>query len=658
MLTVEPMSFSNLLQELGSQLQSCTSVACALCGTHIARLTAASTHEKSPSHYLVPLTRTSSANTNSWFKYPLALSSPSNMNQFVVSSSEYEYPENVYVFRLAVSTTSQPPPPLAPALSKPGSTSAAPTLSRVPPQSSTTSRVLSAQSHNSPYPLCTSNYCLLRLRATCSLWSFVRTGIVERIWEEEVVDPPRSMTSDNVTANGQRTPKQSPKPIGSQPTSPNTSDKPPVPPRRRRLWEMASALGERAVNWGKDGGDGPRDKEKIPGKRLPSPPPSHPAAPHPHAETSPTQVQAPPPLPRRSEMRSATLESSSVDAGVEAAPSETVGSEEPRTSDDTAVDLEVRAKSASSESFATPTDEIHDTLPATSRGCSEPPPDPPRASTPATAQSERSPSPHTIPLPQTPPPSSPQPRSRVGSPVSQIVASPMALSRSRAGSPAPGRAGSPFPPSRTGSPAPHGAPPVPRRAAARRVAPLPPSTSGLAERSTTPVNRLKKEGTPGSKGTKQDGPTPSPRKVATQVAAPNGASGDGGESTPDPPAPTLSGDDISGTIPTEVAAAAPSEQSASNSPEPTTMPPEPVTGGQATPASSEPDPIPASHGENAGRSSTEVETPMDTSSSKQASSSDGESFVGDATWEERTWKEIVRLREEMFWTRVGCMREL
>lgn len=661
MLTVEPMSFTNLLQELGSQLQSCTSVACALCGTNIVRLTATSTHERSPSHPLVALTRTSSANSNSWFKYPLTLSSPSNTNQLVVSSSEYEYPENVYVFRLAVSATSQPPPPLAPALSKPGSSSAAPTPSRVPPQSSTTSRVLSAQSHNSPYPLCMSNYCLLRLRATCSLWSFMRTSIVERIWEEEIVDPPRSITADNVTANGQRTPKQSPKPIESQPTSLNTSDKPPVPPRRRRIWEMASALGERAVNWGKDGGDGPRDKEKFPGKRLPSPPPSHPSAPHPHAETPPTQVQVPPPLPRRSEMRSASVESSSIDAGIEAAPSETVRPEEPSTADDAAVDLEVKAKSASSESFATPMDETHDTLLASSRGGSEPPPDSPRASTPAAAQSERPPSPHTIPLPQTPPPSSPQPRSRVGSPVPQNVASPMALSRSRAGSPASGRAGSPFPPSRTGSPAPHGAPPVPRRAAARRVAPLPPSTSGLAERPTTPVNRLKREGTPGSKGTKQDGPAP--RKVTAQVAASDGASGDGGESTPAPPALTLSGDGpsddtvFSGTIPVEVAAA-PSEQSASNPPEPATMPPESAMGGQAATTSSEPDPIPASHVENAGRPSTEVETPMDTSSSKQASSSDGESFVGDATWEERTWKEIVRLREEMFWTRVGCMREL
>jgi Rab guanine nucleotide exchange factor SEC2 len=32
-------------------------------------------------------------------------------------------------------------------------------------------------------------------------------------------------------------------------------------------------------------------------------------------------------------------------------------------------------------------------------------------------------------------------------------------------------------------------------------------------------------------------------------------------------------------------------------------------------------------------------------------------FVGDTTWEERTWKELVRLREEMFWARIGALRQ-
>ena len=40
-----------------------------------------------------------------------------------------------------------------------------------------------------------------------------------------------------------------------------------------------------------------------------------------------------------------------------------------------------------------------------------------------------------------------------------------------------------------------------------------------------------------------------------------------------------------------------------------------------------------------------------------ASEARNEAFVGDTTWEERTWKELVRLREEMFWARVGASRQ-
>lgn len=32
-------------------------------------------------------------------------------------------------------------------------------------------------------------------------------------------------------------------------------------------------------------------------------------------------------------------------------------------------------------------------------------------------------------------------------------------------------------------------------------------------------------------------------------------------------------------------------------------------------------------------------------------------YVGSATWEERTWKEITRLREDMFWARIGAVRD-
>ena len=51
------------------------------------------------------------------------------------------------------------------------------------------------------------------------------------------------------------------------------------------------------------------------------------------------------------------------------------------------------------------------------------------------------------------------------------------------------------------------------------------------------------------------------------------------------------------------------------------------------------------------------EKSIDTSSTKHSSATDGEGYVGDATWEDRTWKEIVRLKEEMFWARVGGVQQ-
>ncbi|KAI6029662.1 hypothetical protein PISMIDRAFT_95832, partial [Pisolithus microcarpus 441] len=245
MLTVEPMPFLHLVQELSSQSQTIASVSCSLCGTHIARLTPGSAHEKPPSHPLAALTRSSSANANSWFKYPLALSSSTHQCEASVSHlQENEYPELIYVFRVATQTSSQPPPPLASVPSKQATGYAASTSPRSPVHSSTTSRVLTAQSNNSPHPLCTSNYCLLRLRTTCSLWAFVRTGIVERMWQEEVTQLPSSASADGITINGNASPNPPSTPRGSQLTLPNASEKPPVPPRRRRLWEMA-------VGWGK-----------------------------------------------------------------------------------------------------------------------------------------------------------------------------------------------------------------------------------------------------------------------------------------------------------------------------------------------------------------------------------------------------------------------
>ncbi len=41
---------------------------------------------------------------------------------------------------------------------------------------------------------------------------------------------------------------------------------------------------------------------------------------------------------------------------------------------------------------------------------------------------------------------------------------------------------------------------------------------------------------------------------------------------------------------------------------------------------------------------------------EKVSELDTRMYVGIATWEERTWRELMKLREEMFWARVGGVR--
>jgi hypothetical protein len=42
--------------------------------------------------------------------------------------------------------------------------------------------------------------------------------------------------------------------------------------------------------------------------------------------------------------------------------------------------------------------------------------------------------------------------------------------------------------------------------------------------------------------------------------------------------------------------------------------------------------------------------------SQAGEGADSEVYVADTTWEERTWKELVKLKEDMFWARIGGLR--
>ena len=185
----------------------------------------------------------------------------------------------VYIF-LAAATTSAPPPALAHVYT--------PSVS-----SSQCYIVVQAQTQNSLYSQCTPNYCVTRLRRLCSLWAFVRVGI----GEEDIVQPPKPLVKDDT--QGMPSPLTTAR-MGNQlaggTTLPSASEKPPVPPRRRRIWEMASTSGERAVSWGKGSG-GKREGQR---EEVPSASPFLSFYPHAHNESSGSRIDAldPPALPK------------------------------------------------------------------------------------------------------------------------------------------------------------------------------------------------------------------------------------------------------------------------------------------------------------------------------------------------------------------------
>lgn len=673
---MEPVPFSSLIQELHQhpQSMSSSSLSCALCGTPVARL---------PS---TPIPRTYSPNGNSWFKYPLALGSTQNNNS-PPSSTDCEPPEQVYIFRLAASTTPAPPPSILPTHASSVSMHAVGTSSRpLNAISLQSSRVIQAQTHNSPYPLCTSNYCLTRLRSTCSLWAFVRVGIVERIWEEEVVQPSKPLVNGD--------PQATPSPptsadTGNQPpngtTVPSGSEKPPVPPRRRRLWEMASALGERAASWGKESGENTKEKEKDSTKKMPPPPPSHPSAPHPHAEplASRADVQEPPPLPKRNAVRGKASAEAVVPPPSAQNQNATPENKEPDANVNGHTDSEKAAPSASDSpvdeiTFATPPSEAS-TLPTSDPVSAE-------TSAPPTQDQAPPPSPHTVPLPATP--TSPTPTARASSPAprprSRLSASAMplppssrptspALNRSRTGSPAPVRiaratspspghapsasqirgkiSSSPLAPSpRPASPAPAtgpAAPPIPRRAPARRVVPPPPPTSASGLKAAADGGKEEVGAPVASTTTATADPVPEANvckaseggiapEIRSSDAAGEGRAGvDVDEATASQAAPV--------TAPATEAEPEPTKDVAVDGVEG-------VVSGTSATVVSDPHHTPSSEGDGS--------TSVDTASTKQSTSTEGEGFATDATWEERTWKELVRLKEDMFWARIGGIRAL
>ena len=270
-LIVEPLSISVLLELFappaysGSQQQS-TIVPCALCGKSVL-----------PNSHTTPTYFPGSTALNgvpsSWrpafFARQSSGGTPTKQNNSVIHSptpsvatTSSFYPPSATSTRLS--------PPLTPPLPSPVSTVH---VFRLLPASSQPSQI----APTTVYPLCTTGWCLARLRTTCELWRFVRSNIVDKVWEEEYSTIGLGPASQHSTTQN-----------GSAVSA--STGKPPVPPRRRlptsvnvsmgKLLGMASsALGKASVMPQKQNGSG--TPPLVLSKSL-----------------------LPPPIPRRSDSRS------------------------------------------------------------------------------------------------------------------------------------------------------------------------------------------------------------------------------------------------------------------------------------------------------------------------------------------------------------------
>ncbi|KAM5530282.1 hypothetical protein V8D89_014711 [Ganoderma adspersum] len=709
-LTIEPMQFTTLLEELAPPNIPASShhthIVCALCGMSIY----STGIDSSPSTPTTPNTARSGSQSASWsstlFKNVRsselnlpALTGQPHRHTSSFSSASSEPPTQVYVFRLDSTTSSGLPMSLP----------------------------LSNQHSGSParqaiYPLCTTGWCLARLRTTCSMWAFVRTNIVEKIWEEPPL-PPLTSALPKPGINGALEKKHDGVNGTRKPTPPLQQ-----PPQRLpkvgstlgSLWgSMQRSLSGSATSLKSPDGASPKEQEKpkLPPrdpsrKTLPPPPPSHPTVSHSpkssvsHAPASPVvhrvppplkekeapsptvaapvpvtpaSAAVPPPLPKRSRgrERAATPEPSgdmkvaAEAAQPEAPPAEpqkekltetstpnvaettATVSEEPTKQEPSPAEEEAKvqdkkpilvipegpiSQSTSMDSFMTPTEELRgDTTPSDAA-----------TSIPLPTSSELSPT-KTPTGDQSPSVEVPTIDVAAPTPTTAVIDDKPQAS-----------------PSRTDSPAP---PPLPRRAAARArpSSVLVPQTEGeQPERNsidvptagdTTVEKKVEEEPKESPLESPSDAPAPAdPAAVAdastTITAEPESllASDDPTATpTPEPAAATAPVEDLQERLEAALEASAPPEENEKVI----------LVNGHAESAPAEPESVPDVPPPAYAAGDVRANVNGDKKEKDAVSVAESETanglYVGDATWEERTYKELVRLREEMFWARIGAV---
>lgn len=503
--------------------------------------------------------------------------------------------------------------------------------------------------------------------------------MVEKVWEEEV-----SMISPT-------TPSKSAgdKSIG---TDSSSGSKPPIPPRRRGLWGMASALGERAASWGegeKDKGrvssPSPSTPERELDKKLPAPPPAHPASPIASARTF---KPSPPPLPKRAEgrgrVRSATVSRAAtpspapkvIVAAVEEEVMPAINGHAPAdcTGAPNVEQPEEAATVAPSEIESNVTDEVQESsrespaLSAPSHGepsthvadKSGPEPDlAPSMSSPdvdkrnsqdsfASAASEIVSSERAS-LPETATITVQEPRP--ASPLTLPINPSPTLTEANAGSLEPTPSAPALhneslndtpPPTKSSAP-----PPLPRRAAARArptsVVPPPSPTTFVPEKATEAASDATMDHSE-TIGIDDDLAT---KETTTEETELSKETTDTSPVSAEPVAETVSeGNNEVAKQPRLFLAIDGEEETETER----TSTPSPTDEKLSEVPSSPTNTIIDNH---VNETTVDSSIPAPPQNGEDAN---GEVYIGDATWEERTWKELAKLKEDMFWARVGGLR--
>ncbi|OWZ72438.1 hypothetical protein AYX14_02173 [Cryptococcus neoformans] len=226
-LVIEPVSLANVLQSTGSSQHD---LACSLCGKKVFHAVPSS--PATGSYFAAPVPhpqRNSGSGTSRFSLKPFFNTSNSLSNGSSVS------PKNS--------------PLTSPSL--PGSSSSASThvfVFRIARSQGTITPLGEKESSSKLYPICKSGWCLERLRATCELWHFVRTGIVHVVWHSEDGAPamtggPRIPSPAPTPASAPVEDRTAPSEAVSESSTPTPIQpfEPPPLPARKKSWGLGWA---------------------------------------------------------------------------------------------------------------------------------------------------------------------------------------------------------------------------------------------------------------------------------------------------------------------------------------------------------------------------------------------------------------------------------